>query len=625
MCGLVAIANYAEAPPVDRAETIGIRDAMIARGPDGFDLWISPDAQVGLAHRRLSLVDLSEAGSQPMTSADGAIRIVFNGEIYNYRELRKGLKDKGFAFRSDSDTEVILQLYADQGMEMLNHLRGMYSFVIWDERNRRIFAARDPLGIKPLYYADNGATLRIASQVKALIRAKTIDTTREPAGEVGFLLWGYVPDPFTIYQAIRALPAGSYLVAERGTRPAVRYFCRLETELARAATDDEVPVSPRAVRERLRAAILDSVQRHMIADVPVGVFLSAGLDSTVIASLASELPHSCLRTITMGFDEYRGGANDETTLAAEVAQGCAAQHVTRWLKRVEFETDLEQLVFAMDQPSIDGVNAYFVAKAAHAAGLKAALSGIGGDELFGGYPSFTQVPRLARIHSSERMTRVGRAIRKCSTSLIGQLMSPKYAGLLEYGGSWSGAYLLRRALFMPWEIDHILDPDVAHSGWDRLQTAASLEKTVSAIGSPRLKITALESAWYMRSQLLRDSDWAGMAHSVEIRTPMADLEVVRAVAPIGAHGRLKPWKGNLAELPSRPLPRAISERRKTGFSVPTQEWIAQIDNDASERGLRGWARHLARQFDFELCRTMRSTSPTPLLYRIGSADQSTKI
>jgi asparagine synthase (glutamine-hydrolysing) len=614
MCGLVAILSYTSAaPPVDHCELLAIRDAMAARGPDGAGLWISPDKRVGLGHRRLSLLDLSEAGAQPMASVDGALQIVFNGEIYNFRELRQRLEHKGFVFRSESDTEVLLQLYADKGTEMLRDLRGMYAFVIWDKRNRQIFAARDPLGIKPLYYADDGRTLRIASQVKALLSAGTIDTTRDPAGQAGFLLWGSVPEPFTSYRAISVLPAGAYLVAEDGSRPSVHYFCRIEAELAAATGGAGAVLSPPATRERLRAALVDSVRRHMVADVPVGVFLSAGLDSTVMTALASESPEARLRTITLGFEEYRGTANDETILASAVAHQFGTEHVTCWLKRSEFASDLEHVIAAMDQPSIDGVNTYFVAKVAHQAGLKAALSGIGGDEFFGGYPSFTQVPRLARLPGGGRLGKLGRAMRAAWPPLLDRIVSPKYAGLLEYCGTWGGAYMLRRALFMPWEIERILDPKVARAGWERLLTGLRLEETVNGIDSPSLKVTALESIWYMRNQLLRDSDWAGMAHSLEIRTPIADLEVMRAVARISARSGLKPRKGDLPDLPSVPLPPGVVERSKTGFSVPVHEWVEHMDGNAGERGLRGWVRHLAARFGFELSGSGRPSSPSPVL------------
>ena len=212
MCGIAGIfAYHGAAPPVDLDELLRVREAMRLRGPDGAGLWISEDGRVGLAHRRLAIIDLSECGAQPMATADGRFRVTFNGEIYNYRALRKELEAKGYRFHSSSDTEVLLQLYADRGERMVHALRGMYAFAIWDERDRSMFLARDPFGIKPLYYADDGRSLRFASQVKALLKGGAVDTAPEPAGSVGFVIWGTVPEPYTLYRGIRSLPAGAHL------------------------------------------------------------------------------------------------------------------------------------------------------------------------------------------------------------------------------------------------------------------------------------------------------------------------------------------------------------------------------------------------------------------------------
>src|SRR5207237_5720712 len=202
------------APAIDEQELIATRECMRSRGPDASSQWISPDARVGFGHRRLAIIDLSPGGAQPMCRAQNVI--VFNGEIYNYRELRGELESRGIRFTSQSDTEVLLQLYATRGAEMLNDLRGMFAFALWDAARRRMFLARDPFGIKPLYYADDGATLRFASQVKALLAGRAVATTPEPAGAVGFLLWGCVPEPFTLYRHIKALPAGCCLTVTRG-------------------------------------------------------------------------------------------------------------------------------------------------------------------------------------------------------------------------------------------------------------------------------------------------------------------------------------------------------------------------------------------------------------------------
>src|SRR6266705_4680380 len=225
MCGIVAIFSYRGGPPVAELELLAIRDRMTSRGPDGAGIWISEDRLIGLAHRRLSIIDLSPGGAQPMFDDTGAFGITFNGEIYNYRELRAELRNKGFRFRSTSDTEVLLQLYADRGMAMLDSLRGMYAFALWDGRKKALFLARDPYGIKPLYYADDGKTFRVASQVKALIAGGQVDTSIDPAGHVAFFLWGAIPDPFTTYRAISALPAGHTLTISEGGERRTRSFC----------------------------------------------------------------------------------------------------------------------------------------------------------------------------------------------------------------------------------------------------------------------------------------------------------------------------------------------------------------------------------------------------------------
>ncbi|TAK67071.1 MAG: asparagine synthase (glutamine-hydrolyzing), partial [Betaproteobacteria bacterium] len=306
MCGIAGIFAYREsAPPVDEQELLRIREHMIKRGPDGAGLWVSSDRRVGLAHRRLAIIDLSETGAQPMATADANFRITFNGEIYNYRELRRELESKGYAFRSTSDTEVLLHLYANRGVDMVHALRGMYAFAIWDQRRKGVFVARDPFGIKPLYYADDGSTIRVASQVKALLKGGAIDTAPEPAGHVGFFLWGHVPEPYTLYRGIRSLEAGTSLWIGTGGEKEKRRFFSVSEEIATASAT-RLSVTREEMHERLRAALRDSVHHHMIADVPVGLFLSAGLDSSTLTALATETENTDLRTITLGFREFRG-------------------------------------------------------------------------------------------------------------------------------------------------------------------------------------------------------------------------------------------------------------------------------------------------------------------------------
>jgi asparagine synthase (glutamine-hydrolysing) len=575
MCGLAAILCRNPAPPVDAEELTRIRDRMAARGPDSHGLWV--DGQIGLAHRRLSIIDLSESGAQPMASQDGRHRIVFNGEIYNYRVLKAELEAAGTVFRSDSDTEVILELYRRHGAEALARLRGMFAVALWDAEKRGLLLARDGFGIKPLYIADDGRTLRAASQVKALLAGGAIDSAPDPAGHAGFFLWGHVPEPHTLYRAIRPLPAGTWLwTGIDGTRKQGRFF-DLPQEIAAARAQ---PLD----RERLRAALADSVRAHLIADVPVGVFLSAGLDSATIAALAAEQAATPVRSMTLGFDEFAGTAKDEAPQAERIAAHCRTEHQTRRVTAADFARGRRQILADMDQPSVDGVNTWFVAREARALGLKVALSGLGGDELFGGYASFRQIPRLVALcRPLSLLPGLGKLARVVSAPWIARVAPPKAAGLLELGTRYGDAYLLRRGLMMPWELPQVLPPDMARDGWRELAPGLALEAAHAGIAAPRLKVSALEACFYMRNQLLRDADWAGMAHSLEIRVPLVDTELWRAVLPLCA------GKRDMAACARPALPAEILERPKTGFFVPVAEWLGARD-------LRGWARSVHGAF-----------------------------
>jgi asparagine synthase (glutamine-hydrolysing) len=593
MCGIVGIYAYRDsAAPVDRAELVRIREAMARRGPDGAGMWVSADGRVGLAHRRLAIIDLSPSGAQPMASADGLLTITFNGEIYNYRELRRELERRGFVFRTHSDTEVLLHLYADRGREMVHCLRGMFAFGIWDERAHELFLARDPLGIKPLYYADDGSTFRFATLTDALLEGGGVDDAIDDAALAGFYLFGCVPDPLTFRRAVRAVPAGTTMrVGRNGKKGPVPYFS-ITDELAKAEAAPSER-SPADMVEEIRAALSDSMRYHMVSDVPVGIFLSSGVDSSVLAALGAELNREKLHAITLGFEEYRGTSDDETVFATRIAEGLGLGHSTRWIERKDFHREWRSFFASMDQASTDGINSYFVAKAAADCKLKVAISGLGGDELFGGYPSFRDVPLMRRL--LPRLPAVGRFVRRLSYPLLRRITSPKYAGVLEYGPSYAGAYLLRRALYMPWELPELMGRERADAALAELRPLERLRETIGGLTNERSIVAGLELSWYMRNQLLRDSDWAGMYHGVEVRVPFADVAVLRSIAPLLA-SRAPPTKAMLANAIVHPLTANVATRAKTGFSVPVRDWLREAVPDASrERGLRGWSRVVGRQ------------------------------
>ena len=598
MCGIAGIFAYdPSAGEVDRAELRAVRDAMRARGPDGSGEWFSADGRVGLGHRRLSIIDLSDAAAQPMVSADGTCAIVFNGEIYNYRELRRGLEAEGRRFATSSDTEVLLEAYRSRGTAMLPELRGMFAFALWDGTSRRLLLARDLYGVKPLYLAAGGGVARVASQVKALLAGGRVSGRQDPAGVAGFFLRGAVPEPFTLYESVRAVPAGSYLwVDERGAGEP-EAFASIPAILA-DAVEHAPTLTEEELQERFRRAFLESVRHHLVADVRVGMFLSSGRDSTSTVALAREAGAADLKTVTLTFTEYQGTRRDEAPLAEEVARHYGTDHSTVRITRADFAEEFPRVLEAMDQPTTDAVNSYFVSLAAARCGLKVALSGTGGDELLGGYGTFRKVPAMVRLaRGPSRLPWLPDALQRAYVALTPRHnthISQKHGAILKYGGSYAGAYLLKRAVFMPWDLPELMGVEAARAGLERLGMVGLIERALHPDPrQPFLRMVALESCQYLRDQLLRDIDWASMAHSLEVRVPLVEHHLLRDVAPLLVHatGQRKRF---LTRSPAGGLPPAVLTRGKTGFSVPVREWMLGGENGGKGRefGRRGWARHV---------------------------------
>lgn len=576
MCGINGVLRLASsAPPLDRDEIERVRDAMASRGPDAAGLWLSPRGDLGLGARRLAIIDPSAAGNQPMFSADGRVTIVFNGEIYNYRELRA--EQGGYSFLSDSDTEVLLALYEREGMRMLSRLRGMYAFALWDEAQQRLILARDPYGIKPLYYSIDRDALRFASQVKALERGHTSRDV-DPAGVTGFLLWGSVPEPLTFRKAIRCLPAGHFLDITRGRVGNPEPYVDWDTSERATAAD--------TVR-----AVEDSIRAHLVSDVPVGIFLSAGLDSAMIAALACRHLREKPVTFTLAFDEFRGTPLDEAPGAAAVAKTLGTHHVERRLSPELHESLWDDSLDAMDQPSIDGFNVFLMSRFAHDAGLRVVLSGLGGDELFGSYPSFVDLPRWQRWATLLGRVPGARSLWHRFAS-VARHRSPKIAGFVG-ASTLSGAYALKRGLFLPEEIPDLLGGELARDGLAAYSPEADAARVLRtgfgahAAADAWEGIHRMESALYMRNQLLRDADWASMAHSLELRVPFVDLWLTRRVRAAGFEPARSAGKKGLARLVTPELPPWLFERAKTGFMFPSPPSLTAV------RSL-GWA-HQARR------------------------------
>ena len=575
MCGLAGLFMQSGNGIANSEALVSMCNYMHARGPDAFGYWSDTQSGIYLGHRRLSIIDLDASANQPMHSKDNRYTIIFNGEIYNFRELRLFLEGQGEIFRTNSDTEVLLKLFQKEGKSMLSRLRGMFAFVIWDKQEHSLFMARDPYGIKPLYYAKSRQGWIFASQVKALMITKLVDTSPNPLGQMGFWFMGSVPEPHTWFRDIFSLPAGSWCeITKNGKLEGPTLYWDV------ASAWREAPVcrmTKAEAQEIVRLAVTNSVKQHLVADVPVGIFLSGGIDSGAMAGLMRDQSQSAIQGITIAFDEFKGRHENEVPGARVIADRYGITHHVRTVTRREFEDDLPKIFSSMDQPSIDGVNTWFASKAVAELGLKVVISGVGGDELFYGYPSFRQLPNLVtrcKILDSVPSARVfanfifrQKAIRSGNS---------RWRWLTSYGSNLYGAYWLRRGLFAPEELEGLMSEVLAKEALSEMNPESLVKTMAGHLSADSMAaVGQIESMAYLRNQLLRDSDWASMAHSVELRTPLVDAWLLRDLTPVlRSFGRYA-GKSLLAESPLLPLSRDLISRTKTGFGIPLGIWCRE--------------------------------------------------
>ena len=553
MCGIAGIFGTEREDRL--AESVAaMQRALVHRGPDDAGLWRSASCGTTLAHTRLSIIDLSAAGHQPMMLADGRLTIVFNGEIYNYRALRADLEAAGVTFRTHTDTEVLLRLYERHGESCLTKLRGMFAFAIWDEDGRRGFMARDRFGIKPLYWAERNGVLVFASEIRALLASGLIPRELDAGATMRYFETGSVPEPLTLVRGVNLLGAGCSLAWNDGTAKNSRWW-------QIRFSDD--PVSPEDATRRTRAALLDSVEHHFVSDVPVGIFLSGGIDSTALLAMAKATGRENVRTFSIGVDD---AALDESSAARRTAEHFRTQHEEARLDAVRGRELFTRFLGALDQPSIDGFNTYCVSALAREHGMKVVLSGLGGDEMFAGYPSFARLPKLLR-----------------QTRLLGPLRKPaglilqRFTGrppLRRLGSALRGDAGLR-SLYKAFR--GIFPADDARTLAAQL-TGKSPGEPMADTPTPPAQptvaddISALELTHYMRNQLLKDSDVMSMAHGLELRVPLVDAGLFDAVAAIPASLRLRQGKKLLLDAVPE-IPEWIAQAPKRGFLFPYQRWL----------------------------------------------------
>lgn len=572
MCGVCAVMLLGDRD-INVAKAVqSMADRLRPRGPDAEGTWVAENGRAALGHRRLAIIDLDPRSSQPMVSADRRYVIVFNGEIYNYRELRSDMVRSGAVFRTEGDTEVILELFRRLGAAMLPKLRGMFALAIWDTATKSILVARDPYGIKPLYIGRFGGGWVIASQVKAILAAGLVSTEPDPYGQAGFWLTGSVPEPRTWFRDIQAVPAGSWRTLDAsGSESAGTYWDIRESW--RNAPPCEMPRAD--VQETVRSAVLSSVRSHLIADVPVGVFLSGGIDSGTLAALMRDV--GCERTtgVTIAFAEFHGAHDDEVPAARTLARLYGIDHQVRLVTRAEFENDIPAILDSIDQPSRDGINSWYAAKATAELGLKVVLSGVGGDELFHGYPTFRMLPALVANWRRAGLIPGMHAIAGVACDVRSHLSrNARWALLPQCAETLYGAYYLQRGFFTPAELPALMGRELSHLALSAATPMAIVEAGVGTMPADMATaVGQMESTIYLRNQLLRDSDWASMAHSVELRTPLVDAWLLRDLEPVlRTFGRFR-GKALLAQSPAHALPRQLAARKKTGFGTPVASWL----------------------------------------------------
>lgn len=588
MCGIAGIIlNHNETLSDIETRASKMGQCMFHRGPDDGGIFLSDNRHVALVSRRLAIQDLSPAGHMPMANKEKNVWIVYNGEIYNSDELRPELENLGYKFHSSSDTEVILHSYEAWGNECVKRFRGMFAFAIYDERPQsqggQIFLARDRLGIKPLYYSQTQKGLIFASELNAVQASGLVSHEISSGGLVGYLSLGSVPNPLTIYRDIRGLEPGCSITVKLSNVRSVevKRFWSLPVDTVTSASYEES-------LEQVQYLLEEAVRIRLVSDVPLGAFLSGGLDSSGVVALMRQATTGPIRTCSMVFGEAE---YSEAPYARAMAEAVGAEHFERTITAQDLINELDNIFHAMDQPTLDGVNTYFVSQTAKQAGLTVALSGLGGDELFGGYPStFHGVPSMMRHLKRANSVPGGRMLARGAIQLLpNRHRGARVREALGRPLSPASAYLTRRGLFSRDEVKKLLAREIWEEGLKEFDAVEHISERADFKSHAKTTHDELfewtsraELGTYTHHQLLRDTDAMSMAHSLEVRVPLLDHLLVETVLrlPAAFKRRGEGPKPMLGAALHDILPSVIRERYdKQGFTFPFDKWIQGMRAD----------------------------------------------
>lgn len=550
MCRIAGIYN----PSVKnlQQQIIRMRDAMKHGGPDDEGVFVHQTLPLAFGHRRLSLIDLSAAGHQPMI--DEELTIVFNGEIYNYQELRSTLKNYGHQFKTESDTEVILKAYRHWGVDAFEYFNGMFALAILDEKKQQIILVRDHAGIKPLYYYIDESCFYFASEIRAFhLAEKKFEENKN--WQTAFLAFGHLPEPITTLQSVVPLTKGTALIIELPSLKAKTHIFFSWKFSGNLKSEGEAI-------QLLRETMEESVNRHLISDAPIGLFLSGGIDSSILTLIASHTQKENLHTLSIVFNEKDFSEDKYQQLIIEKTN---AKHQSFLVTKDIFSAHLNDAMEAMDQPTLDGMNTYFISMYAKEYGLKAVLSGLGADELFGGYPSFFQQKKMNFAQKAPNSF-----LKKLQHFPDHRIRKLSYAGLQNSAAE----YLSYRGIFTPLSIARLLGGTEKEIEY-QLQNLSSHYPVNGLVNGNR--ISWLETNFYMQNQLLKDSDFMSMWHGLEIRVPFLDKEVMIMAGVIDAALKFNKTlpKYLLVKAFEKELPKEIWDRKKQGFTFPFEGWLKE--------------------------------------------------
>jgi len=607
MCGFAGIIGQTNSFGRSTLETMA--SSLVHRGPDDGGVEIircarGEDLSLGLAHRRLSIIDLTDAAHQPMEDKETGNWIVYNGEIYNYRELRAELKKRGCVFRSHSDTETILKAFSVYGVECLEKLRGMYAFALWDQDLRRLFFAVDRFGIKPLYFhVGNNGQLVFASELRTILKSGLISGNVEPLAVDSYLAYGAVQAPLTIIQDVYAMLPAQYMlysVTDR-TMQTFNYWSPSDSD------GDGRPSHREHAAVTMRETLEESVEKHLVSDVPVGLFLSGGIDSSTTVILANRLSKRQLRTFSVSFSE---ASFSESRYSRLVSDRFCKNHTEISLSVEDLLGLLPQAIKAMDQPTIDGINVYTISKAVREAGIKVVLSGQGGDEIFGGYSTFKRIPVMLR--ACRLLGIIPGRLRERMASRLDRILNPseigaKYSQILSSDSDVLSQYLILKQLFSPRTRERLLgrtcNGELVNGVPVQVAEALNDEMAELDIFS---RVSLLELRLYLANMLLRDGDCMSMAHGLEVRVPLLDHKIAEFVfrAHPGNKMRHRSSKPLLVNAMSDLLPKQIYRRRKMGFTFPWEIWLREDLRPEVEDTIGTFPHDNALQLNMNSCRTI---------------------